>query len=220
MACESFDLFCPKCNMQVETRVVAHGSGGFSSDAINPIDEIDTEYHGDTYYIALCRRCNGPFLVKQSLFGVPGEFETVTSEDILYPASSRLELENVPEPVRRSYEQGLRCFAASFYEAAALMCRRCLEALCKSLAVDGRSLNAKLDRLAERGLIDTRLSQWAHGVRVIGNEAAHDTDTELSKEDARDSIDFTEALLMYIFVLNARYNGFVERRKLRGDARE
>lgn len=213
MSAESFDVFCVKCNLQVEARVVAHGSGGFSSDVVNPIDDTDTEYHGDTYYVALCRRCNAPFLIRQSLYGVPGEFESVTSEDILYPSTSRLALENVPEPVVRSYEQALRCFTASSYEACALMCRRCLEALCKSFGAGGRSLFANLDWLAERGLIDTRLSQWAHGVRVIGNEAAHDTDTELSKEDARDSLDFTEALLMYVFVLNARYAAFCERRK-------
>jgi hypothetical protein len=26
---------------------------------------------------------------------------------------------------------------------------------------------------------------------LLGNEAAHDTDTELSKEDAKDALDFT-----------------------------
>jgi hypothetical protein len=51
----------------------------------------------------------------------------------------------------------------------------------------------------------------------LGNEAAHDTQTELSKNDARDALDFTEALLMYVFVLNGRFEAFSARRKQKGD---
>lgn len=92
------------------------------------------------------------------------------------------------------------------------MCRRSLEALCKSFTASGKSLQAKLDALHAMEVIDKRLTQWAHGVRAIGSEAAHDTDTELSKDDARDALDFTEALLMYVFVLNMRFAAFSARR--------
>ena len=92
------------------------------------------------------------------------------------------------------------------------MCRRCLEALCNSLSASGKSLQAKLDALSESGSVDKRLTQWAHGIRAIGNEAAHDTEIELTKDDARDALDFTEALLMYVFALNARFVAFQQRR--------
>ncbi len=206
-----FDVFCPECNIQVETRVICTGSGGFSSNAFNPIDEADAEYHGDTYSIALCRRCNSPFLIKQSRCGVPGEFEAITSEVVLFPQVSRLPVEGIPDSVQRAYEQAQKCYSAYSYEACALMCRRCLEALCKSLSASGRSLQARLDALSESETIGKRLTQWAHGIRAIGNEAAHDTDTELTKSDARDALDFTEALLLYVFVLNARFTAFQQR---------
>jgi hypothetical protein len=93
--------------------------------------------------------------------------------------------------------KALRCFSASSYEASALMCRRSLEALCKSFTARGKSLQAKLDALHAMEVIDKQLTQWAHGVKAIGNEAAHDTDTELSKDDARDTLDFTGGLCMY-----------------------
>lgn len=209
---ESFDVFCLSCCIQVEARVICRGNGGFSSDAVSPLDDIDAEYHGDAYSVALCPRCNAPFLIKQSRYGVPGEFETIVSETVLYPASSRLPIDGIPDPVNRAYQQALRCFSASSYEASALMCRRCLEALCKSFAAIGKSLQARLDALYAMEVIDKRLTQWAHGVRVIGNEAAHDTDAELSMDDARDALDFTEALLMYVFALNARFAAFSARR--------
>jgi Domain of unknown function (DUF4145) len=209
---ESFDVFCPTCNIQVQARAICAGRGGFSGNAVNPLDETETEYYGDTYSVALCPRCNAPFLMQQSRYGVVGEFETVTTKIVLYPTTSRLPAEGIPEPVGRAYQQALRCFSGSSYEASALMCRRSLEALCKSFAASGRSLQAKLDALHAMEVIDKRLTQWAHGVRAIGNEAAHDTDTELSKDDARDALDFTEALLMYVFALNARFAAFSARR--------
>jgi hypothetical protein len=206
----TFDVFCPDCNMQVEARVICSGSGGFVANSSAPIE--DAEYHGSSYSVGLCSRCAGPFLVRESRYGVAGEFETVTDEVILFPTTSRLPLDGVPDPVKRAYEQALRCFSAASYEASALMCRRCLQALCKSFSATGKSLQAKLESLRMADVIDKRLAEWAHGVRAIGNEAAHDTDAELSIDDARDAIDFTEALLMYVFALNARFAEFQRRR--------
>lgn len=213
MGDETFEVFCPECNIQVEARVICNGSGAFSSNGINSIDEVDAVYHGDTYSVALCRRCNSPFLIKQSHYGVPGEFNAITSETLLFPQVSRLPAEGVPDSVQRAYEEAHKCYSASAYVACALMCRRSLEALCKSLSASGRSLQAKLDALSESGTIDKRLIQWAHGIRAIGNEAAHDTDIDLTKDDARDALDFTEALLMYVFALNARFIAFQQRRR-------
>ena len=38
MANESFSVFCPTCNMQVEARMIARGHGGYTS-ADNPFDQ-------------------------------------------------------------------------------------------------------------------------------------------------------------------------------------
>jgi hypothetical protein len=213
MGTESFDVFCPKCVIQTEARVIASGHGGFRSESQSLLDEVDTEYHGDVLYIARCRRCNSPFLLHQSLHSVLGEFETVTSEELLYPQASRLPLEGVPQAIDHAYQQALRCYAAASYDASAMMCRRSLEALCAELGEKKGSLQSKLDALHDLGKIDSLLIRWAHGVRALGNEAAHDTHVDLSREDARDALDFTEALLLYVFVLARRFDAFSERRK-------
>lgn len=209
---ESHDLFCLKCNILVSARVIATGHGGFTSSAPNPIDEVDTEYHGDSYSIALCGRCSSPFLIKESLYGIPGEFETMTESQLLYPIDSRLPLDGVPEPVKRAYDQASRSFRASLFEPCALMCRRSLEGVCKAQGVSGPNLNAKLEALEKSGAIDARMIRWAHSIRLLGNDAAHDVDAIVSAEDARDVLDFTEALLIYIFELNHRYTVFATRR--------
>ncbi|CAG0947290.1 hypothetical protein ANRL1_03917 [Anaerolineae bacterium] len=212
MSKTEFDVFCPVCNMLVAAKVVAEGNGGFRSDAVNPLDEIDTEYHGEHYYVCLCGRCSQPFLIRQSLYGIPAEFESVTDEKILYPSEKKLPLDGVPNTIKSAYDQAARSFSASLFEPCVLMCRKCLEATCKNLRAKGRDLNSKLQSLFDGGHIDSRLLNWAHEIRLIGNEAAHDPDTKVSKRDARDVLDFTEAILIYIFSLTSRFEAFRVRR--------
>ncbi|MHB1033633.1 MAG: DUF4145 domain-containing protein [Pirellulales bacterium] len=214
---ETFDLFCPTCNILVEAKVIARGFGEYRTEATNPLDEVDAEYHGDHYSVALCRRCNGPFLVREACFGVPGEFATVTDEAVLYPASAEHTLEGLPESIGRSVAQAHRSYLTSSYDACALMCRRALEALCQILSANGKDLARRLEDLKAQGRVDARLLEWAHGVRLVGNEAAHDVETAVAAEDARDILEFTQALLMYVFTLDAKFRSFEARRKGRTD---
>jgi hypothetical protein len=215
---ETFDLFCPICNILVEAKVIARGFGEYRTNAVNPLDEVDAEYHGDHYSVALCRRCNGPFLVREALYGVPGEFETVTDEAVLYPVSAaEPRLEGLPDSIGRSVAQARRSYSTSSYDACALMCRRALEGLCKTLSANGNNLARRLADLKATGRIDARLVEWAHGIRLVGNEAAHDVETAVTADDARDMLEFTDALLMYVFTLDAKFRSFEARRKASSD---
>jgi len=215
---DGFDLFCPTCNILVEARVIAQGFGEYRSDAVNPLDEVDAEYHGDHYSIALCRRCNNPFLVREAIYSVPGEFATVTDEAVLFPTSATPKLEGLPDSVSRSLDQAHRSFLTASYDACALMCRRALEAVCKTLSAKGSNLAQQVADLQANGHIDARLLKWAHGVRLVGNDAAHQVETAITSQDARDILDLTEALLMYVFTLDTRFRAFEARRSKSTDS--
>ena len=120
--------------------------------------------------------------------------------------------EGLPESIKTAYDQAVRSLHASLYEPCVLMARKCLEAVCQNFNTKGRDLNSRLTDLNNAGHIDSRLLKWAHQVRLIGNEAAHDVDTPVTKEDARDVIDFTEAILIYVFSLTKRFDALQARR--------
>ena len=185
-----------------------------AANSIDPIDVVDAEYYGMHYSVCLCRRCSQPFLVRESYYGIPGEFETITEMTILYPVESKLPLESLPDTVKMAYDQALKSFRASLFEPCVLMCRKCLEAVCKTFGVKGRNLSERLTALSEANYIDDRLLNWAHAIRLLGNEAAHEIEVPVSKEDARDIIEFTEAILIYVFSLTKRFESF-EARKLK-----
>jgi len=198
--------------MLVETNLIAKGWGGFRINATHPIDELDSEYHGDHFFVCLCRRCSQPFLIRQSLYSNPGEFESFTNESVLYPIESKPIQEALPKSIETAYDQAKRAFNSSLFEPCVLMCRKCLEAVCKILGAQGHDLSKRLVSLSEAGHIDSRLLRWAHEIRLVGNEAAHNIDAFMSKEDARDVLDFTEAILIYIFSLTKRFDSFKARR--------
>ncbi len=208
---KTFDLFCPICNILIETKVIAEGSGRFQST--NPLDVADAPYNVDAFFLSLCSRCNQPFLVKQSLYGVPAEFETVADEVVLYPSQSKIPVENLPLAIRTAYEQAVRSFDVALYEPCVLMCRKTLEVVCKSLDATGKNLYQRLEKLRVLEYIDQRLLDWSHEIRSIGNDAAHDIDAEITVDDSRDILDLTEAILLYVFSLNSRFDEYKKRQE-------
>ena len=218
MAEASFDVFCPECNMLVEAKAVAEGHSRPvpQGTVALVVDDIDKPYRCEHYSVCLCPRCQQPFFVNQSLYGVAGEFEAITDQVVLYPGEPKLLSEALPDSVKTAYDQAARCLTASLFEPCVLMSRKCLEAVCKTLNANGRSLHARLANLHEAEHIDSRLLDWAHQVRVIGNEAAHDVDAPVTKEDARDAFEFTEAILIYVFSLAKRFEALRERRATAG----
>ncbi len=208
----SFDVFCTECNMLVSAKVIAEGHGKFDNKPISPIDGLDTEYYGELFITCLCGRCGQPFLIQQSRHGILGEYETITNETILYPVESNSVTENLPDVLKNAYDQSAKAFKSSLFEPSVLMCRKCLEGMCSILEVEGKNLYVKLENLQRDDHIDGRLLAWAHQIRLIGNEAAHDINIPVTKLDAKDVLEFTEAILIYVFSLTKRFEAMKERR--------
>jgi uncharacterized protein DUF4145 len=152
-----------------------------------------------------CPACSDPFLVLQEDYG------ELSEPEVLYPAVTRLN-PNLPKPILAAYAEADSCFRGKAYTAAAIMCRKTLEGLCAEHGVTKRPLIASLGELRDKGIIDGRLYEWSDTLRVAGNEAAHDVGVTVSAEDARDLVEFTNAILEYVFTFRDRYEAFKLRR--------
>ena len=67
-------------------------------------------------------------------------------------------------------------------------------------------LQLQIDEMASKGLITQPLKQWAHEVRLGGNDGAHpDKDglKDVSEQDADEIIQFTREFLHHIYVMPA-----------------
>jgi hypothetical protein len=93
------------------------------------------------------------------------------------------------------------------------MCRKTLEGVCAVHGIEERNLNASIRKMKDIGLIDERLFEWSDALRVVGNEAAHGVGVQITQADAKDTLEFTNAILDYMFSYRDRFEQFQKRRK-------
>jgi hypothetical protein len=120
---------------------------------------------------------------------------------------------SVPKPIQQAFTEARTCFRSKAFTAAAIMCRKTLEGICSAHGVrSSGALAAQLNKLKENGVIENRLFEWAEELRTMGNEAAHGVEFVVSQEDARDTLEFTEALIEYVFTYRDKFESFKQRR--------
>jgi hypothetical protein len=108
--------------------------------------------------------------------------------------------DHTPGNVSRFYLQGMDNIARNF-DAAGTMFRKSLDAALKHLNPDGKgSLAKRIDDLPVETGVTPAMKQWAHGIRQLGNDAAHEEDPFTAAE-AKSLQAFTELFLTYVFTL-------------------
>lgn len=116
--------------------------------------------------------------------------------------SSSLSLD-IPAPIRNIFDQAETNFYMDKHEeAAAIMYRKALETALRHLGATGYSLYNKIESLIALKNLGQDIISWAHQVRLIGNDAAHDSQPP-SKADLTDLRGITKTLLDLLFVTPA-----------------
>lgn len=101
---------------------------------------------------------------------------------MLYPdfGSTPLPAEDMPEDVKKDYEEAARIFIKSPRGAAALL-RLGLQRLCTHLGEGGENINADIRSLVKQKKLSGMAIKIADTVRITGNNAVHPG--EISDED-------------------------------------
>lgn len=148
-----------------------------------------------------------------------GLFEEDTAQT--WPAWVPRAPEYLPTPVAACLHEGQLCASVRAWNAAAVLIRRSVEEAIKDKGGKGRTLEAKIDNLADQGKLVEDLRAWAHEVRYVGNDGAHGRKeprdrhsedeepsppipTDVSPEEAHDAIRFAEQLFHYLYIMPAQ----------------
>ena len=91
------------------------------------------------------------------------------------------------------------------------MCGRALEVICKEKTGE-LTLAKGLKSLKSQNLIDSRLYDWGEALRKERNIGAHASDETVTRTDARDILDFANAIVEYIYVMTAKYEAYQDRK--------
>ena len=202
-------VYCAKCKAQTRTTIL----------------NIDVEHDGDgdkagRLLCCRCPSCESPFLLRQTHGGVEYmqgiEFDVWAQPHALYPTPSRAIPDDLPPLVATGYREAIRCEAAEVWLATAVMVGRTLEAVAIAQTGSNAMLAKGWKEMQNQGIISAELASWGDELRYLRNIAAHPTDKEVTGQDAREALDFLEAIIETIYVLRVRFEKMKARRKAQG----
>ncbi|HJS84278.1 MAG TPA: DUF4145 domain-containing protein [Acetobacteraceae bacterium] len=116
----------------------------------------------------------------------------------------------LPDNIRRFFLQGLDSLRRKGYDAAGTMFRKSLDVALKRIHPEGRgTLQRRIDTLPQEFGITSAMKEWAHEIRNLGNDAAHEEEP-FTEAEAKALHAFTDMFLTYAFTLP----GMLKERKM------
>lgn len=202
-------IHCPHCGKFTAVSpaplvIIAPSSGmpnGIAEESIGKwLNQMPYYRYGSgSWWLGKCNACKQPLLVKDH-------------GSTVYPAPQPAPVsEHVPEPMRGDLLEAKRCLGVSAWNAAVVMARRALQtAAVQQGAPKGKKLWQQIADLDDRRIITPAQRKIADAARWVGNHGAHDTEpdvasgavviTEVTEEDAKDTVQFVEHLFETIYV--------------------
>jgi hypothetical protein len=203
-------LKCGHCGNKSGGKVVA------SHDNIRPYSfpvffgelEGKQDYEaGLIWELVLCPNCDGINLrLVDYHTGVEPEIGRRAAK-LLYPPVIESPA-GMPPAIDEAYQAALEVRHID-HNAFAVLLRKILEGVCEDKEAKGKDLYHKLNDLARREEIPSRLAEMAHGVRSLGNIGAHGT-LDLTSTEALLINDLCRAILEYVYTAP----GLIERARL------
>jgi len=166
----------------------------------------DKPLEGRFWATYLCTTCANLVLVKC-------QGSNRQNEGQGFPANHKIEKlfpepksahDDIPEPARTFLQQAYETLHAP--DAAAVMAGSAVDAMLKYHKYTEGSLYSRIDQAVTDNLLTKGMADWAHAVRLGSNRPRHaDKDKpHVSPEEAKQSVEFAEALGNFLFVLTAR----------------
>jgi hypothetical protein len=205
---ETIVVRCDRCGQPVKAIV----EGTFNTDRYSGAAELQE------FLLLKCNTCHAPMLAAREVeWGLDGW--SPGSPLLLYPQPNKSLSASVPETIRDAYDEAVSCYSGGSYTASALMVRRALQALVTEKLQKKTDISPGLQKLRDAGELDPEFYKWADELRLVGNSAAHDVADKISKQIAKDQLDFAHALIEYLFTFKQKFVEFQERRKKGGEAK-
>lgn len=112
--------------------------------------------------------------------------------------------EDIPEPARTFLQQAFETLHAP--DAAAVMAGSAIDGMLKHHQYTDGSLYSRIDKALADNLLTKGMADWAHEVRLGSNRPRHaDADRpHVSPDEAKQSVEFAEAMGNFLFVLTAK----------------
>jgi hypothetical protein len=163
-----------------------------------------------------CPGCQSAFVVTQG----PASDEDIACDawpepQRVWPNGENTISYRVPPDIRADFLEAEKCLNCGVYTASVAMAGRALEGLVRSFTTPTTYLKDGIDKLHELDIIDDRLHKWGKAVHLERNEGAHASGWSYNEQDASDILEFSRAIIEYVFDIRRRFEKFEARRAKR-----
>lgn len=211
MAIVSLDMACPHCSRE--------------NAVLEGVSEVWIPSSGLSAITFLCRSCTHLVVAETRISnyyksaGGLIRYCTVNNQDMILSLHDNLHghiVEFYPEHNTPSAPYGVPDRVAKFFveakenlmrgkfETSVGLSRKVIDLATHHLGVSAdisvNNLSSRINRLKEKNMLTADMADWAHIVRLDGNESVH-TDEEFTEQEAKEILDFTETFLLYSFTL-------------------
>lgn len=201
--------YCRRCGQYTNHNIIAEKTESFRDDYA----------YDQTYQIIECLGCNTKSFrdvideVEHAFQVAENEWEVPISITV-YPRFIKdhrsLDGEyHLPITVRQIYKEVLLAFQEEAFILAGLGLRGTVEAVCNDLGVTGRDLEIKISKLATAGYISRRDAERLHGIRFMGNDAAHKIKRPNTIQLSA-ALKIVEHMLLSIYILEEQIQGNID----------
>jgi hypothetical protein len=108
------------------------------------------------------------------------------------------DVDHIPDDVLPIWNEAVTVYRAGANASAVVACGRVLEAAANKRDVTGRTLQNRIDKMLDDGLITTEFKSAMDYVRLIRNVGAH-ADKDVSRDSAEGTMRFTQQTLRLLF---------------------
>ena len=115
----------------------------------------------------------------------------------------------IPDIVEKIYSEVIIALKEKANILAGLGLRGVIEAICNDLSISGRTLEVRINKLATAGYISKKDAERLHGIRFMGNDAAHDIKSP-KKKTLLVALQIIEHLIASVYILEKKASDTIE----------
>ncbi|KIF65453.1 hypothetical protein NX10_00915 [Pseudomonas fluorescens] len=182
---------CPHCNIAAPLLVQIA-----NTETVN-----DRRMNARQWVVYRCNTCGGATMAVAPVIDKSrNQWGEVTD---IWPTPQTVH-DSIPDRAKAYLQQAIASIAAP--SGAVMLTASAVDSMLKEKGYKEGSLYKRIDKAAADHLITAEMAAWAHEVRLDANDQRHVDDNAAMPDeaDAQRSIEFTQALAQFLFVLPAR----------------
>jgi len=185
-------IFCPYCKQKTSITVApAEYSGEYGGKFYTHATWV--KFHDEKFYIGITNCCHDAVLVAVK-----------KNKTIIYPSPMPEPTDkHIPDNIASDLDEAKICFVNECFRGCAVMARRAIQNACIAKGAKKDKLQHQIDELFELNKITKDLKDFAHTVRLVGNDAAHPDEISVEKDEAEDILELAKQFLQVLFVTPA-----------------